>query len=66
MNPTDDPMTFAIFLTTPENFEKIYRPQARGDKAKAPQPFDKDYHFQNFCGPKLGNKASKAQDKVPL
>jgi hypothetical protein len=36
MNPTDDPMTFAIFLTTPENFEKIYRPQAKSDKVKNP------------------------------
>jgi hypothetical protein len=66
MNPTDDPMTFAIFLTTPENFEKIYRPQAKSDKVKNPQPFDKDYHFQTFCGPKLGNRVFKVQDKSTL
>ena len=26
MNPTDDPMTFAIFITSKENFDKIYKP----------------------------------------
>ena len=29
INPTDDPMTFALFITTPQNFEKIYKPLAK-------------------------------------